>query len=96
MFFSIKVGKRVSFRFKYIKEGIMQIAKYIVDNKAAITAKLKEIIKPTLAKLELEKVRPYESLEGLALSERLEKYGQISNVLLRIEERSKLSEMMEY
>lgn len=70
------------------------MVKYIVDNKVAISAKLKEMKKPTLAKLELEKVRSYESLEWLALSERLETYGQNSNVLIRIGKLSKLSEMM--
>lgn len=52
-----KNGERVSFRFEYIKEGMMQMAKYIVDNKTYITARLKEMEKPTLAKLESDKVR---------------------------------------
>lgn len=52
-----KNGERVSFRFEYIKEGVMQMAKYLVDNKVAITNRLKETKKPTLAKLELEKER---------------------------------------
>ena len=71
------------------------MAKYLVDNKANITAKLKEMKKPTLAKLELEKERLYESLEGLPLSERLEVYGLITDVRLRIEKLAKLSEMID-
>lgn len=90
-----KNGERVSFRFEYIKEGMMQMAKYLVDNKAAITAKLKEMKKPTLAKLELEKERLYKNLEGLPLSERLEVYGQISEILLRIIKLAKLTEMID-
>ena len=85
----------VSFRFDYIKEGMMQMAKYLVDNKTAITTRLKENKKPTLSKLEKEKVRLYKSLDGLALSERLETYGQISDVRLRIEKLAKLSEMID-
>jgi hypothetical protein len=85
----------VSFRFDYIKEGMMQMAKYLVDNKTAITTRLKENKKPTLYKLEKEKVRLYKSLDGLALSERLETYGQISDVRLRIEKLAKLSEMID-
>ena len=84
MLLGIKNGQRVSFRFEYIKEGMMQMAKYLVDNKVAITTRLKEMKKPTLAKLELEKERLYKSLDGLPLSERLETYG-ISDVRLRIE-----------
>jgi len=53
---------------------------YLVDNRAAITARLKEMKKPTLSKLELEKERLYEVLDGLPLSEKLETYGQISNI----------------
>jgi len=90
-----KNGQRVYFRFEYIIEGMMQMAKYLVYNKAAITAKLKEMKKPTLAKLELEKARLYESLDGQPLSERLDIYGRISDVLLRIEKLSNLSEMIE-
>jgi hypothetical protein len=90
-----KNGERVSFRFEYIKEGMMQMAKYLVDNRVSITAKLKEMKKPTLAKLELEKVRLYKSLDGFPLSERLETYGQISDVRLRIEKLAKLSEMID-
>ena len=41
----------------------MQMAKYLVDNRAAITTRLKEMKKPTLAKLELEKERLYRSLD---------------------------------
>ncbi|MDD4988704.1 MAG: hypothetical protein PHS68_07415, partial [Candidatus Izemoplasmatales bacterium] len=52
-----KNKERVSFRFEYIKEGMMQMAKYLVDNKTAITTRLKENKKPTLSKLEKEKVR---------------------------------------
>jgi len=51
--------------------------------------------KPTLAKLELEKDRLYKSLESLHLSEILEVYGQISDVLLRIEKLSMLSDTIE-
>lgn len=51
--------------------------------------------KPTLAKLESEKERLYKSLGGLPLSERLETYGQISDVRLRIEKLAKLSEMID-
>lgn len=40
--------------------------------------------KPTLTKLESENVRLYESLERLTLSEKLETFGQISDVLHRI------------
>jgi len=40
----------------------------------------------------LEKERLYESLEGLTLSERLETYGHISYIRLRIEKLAKLSE----
>ncbi|MBU1145033.1 MAG: recombinase family protein [Firmicutes bacterium] len=90
-----KNKERVSFRFEYIKEGVIQMAKYLVENKASIAAKLKEIKKAALAKLELEKERLYKNLEGLPLSEKLETYGQISDVLLRIEKLSKLSEMIE-
>ncbi|MDD4070280.1 MAG: hypothetical protein PHF05_07495 [Candidatus Izemoplasmatales bacterium] len=71
------------------------MAKYIVDNKTTITAELMELKKSTLAKLKLEKVRLYESLEVLPLSDKLETYGQISDVLLRIEKLSKLSEMID-
>jgi hypothetical protein len=74
---------------------MMQMAKYLVDNKAAITTRLKEMKKPTLSKLELEKERLYISLEGLSLSEKLATYGQISDVRMRIEKLSKLSEMIE-
>lgn len=95
MLLGSKNGQRVYLRFDYIKEGIMQIAKYLVDNKAAITAKLKEMKKPTLAKLEMEKERLYRSLEGLPLSERLETYGHISDVRLSIEKLAKLYEMIE-
>lgn len=91
MLLGIKNGERVSFRFEYIKEGMMQMAKYLVDNKASITARLKEMKKPILAKLELEKERLYKSLDGLPLSERLERYGFISDVRLRIEKLAKLS-----
>ena len=90
-----KNGERVSFRFEYIKEGMMQMAKYLVDNKAAITTRLKEMKKPTLSKLELEKERLYKSLDGLPLSEKLEVYGLISDVRLRIEKLAKLSEMID-
>jgi len=90
-----KNKERVSFRFDYIREGVMQMAKYLVDNKTAITTRLKENKKPTLSKLEKEKVRLYKSLDGLALSERLETYGQISDVRLRIEKLAKLSEMID-
>jgi len=95
MLLGSKNGQRVYLRFDYIKEGMMQMAKYMVDNKAAITAKLKEMKKPTSAKLELEKERLYESLEGLTLSERLETYGHISDIRLRIEKLEKLSEMID-
>ncbi|MEF3692542.1 MAG: recombinase family protein [Acholeplasmataceae bacterium] len=81
MLLGSKNGQRVYLRFEYIKEGVMQMAKYLVDNKSAITTKLKEMKKPTLAKLELEKERLYKSLEGLTLSERLETYGLISDVV---------------
>lgn len=90
-----KNGERVSFRFEYIKESMMQMAKYLVDNRAAITTRLKEMKKPTLAKLELEKERLYKSLDGLPLSERLETYGQISDIRLKIEKLAKLSEMID-
>lgn len=95
MLLGIKNGQRVSFRFEYIKEGMMQMAKYLVDNRAAITTRLKEMKKPTLTKLELEKERLYKSLEGLTLSERLETYGLISDVRLRIGKLAKLSEMID-
>jgi len=95
MLLGSKNGQRVYLRFEYIKEGIMQMAKYLVDNKAAITTKLKEMKKPTLAKLDLEKDRLYGILKGQTLSERLEIYGQISDVLIRIEKLSKLSEMID-
>ena len=95
MLLGIKNGQRVSFRFEYIKEGMMQMAKYLVDNNAAITTRLKEMKKPTLAKIELEKERLYRSLDGLLLSEKLEMYGLISDVRLRIEKLAKLSEMIE-
>lgn len=94
MLLGIKNGQRVFFRFEYIKEGMMQMAKYLVDNKVAITTRLKEMKKPTLTKLELEKERLYNSLEGLPLSERLEMSGLISDVRLRIEKLGKLSEMI--
>ena len=90
-----KNGERVSFRFEYIKEGMMQMAKHLVDNKAAITARLREMKKPTLSKFELEKERLYKSLDGLPLSERLETYGLISDIRLRIEKLGKLSEMID-
>jgi hypothetical protein len=90
-----KNGERVSFRFEYIKEGIVQMAKYLVENKASITVKLKEMKKPALSKLELEKERLYKSLDGLTLSEKLETYNQISDVRIRIEKLSKLSEMID-
>lgn len=73
----------------------MQMAKYLVDNRAAITTRLKEMKKPTLSKLELEKERLYKSLDGSTLSERLETYSQISDVRLRIEKLAKLSEIIE-
>jgi nanoRNase/pAp phosphatase (c-di-AMP/oligoRNAs hydrolase) len=92
MLLGSKNGHRGYFRFEYIKERITQMAKYLVDNKADITAKIKEMKKPTLVKLELEKERLYESLEGLTLSERLETYGHISYIRLRIEKLAKLSE----
>jgi hypothetical protein len=95
MLLGIKNGQRVYFRFDYIKEGMMQMAKNLVDNKTTLTAKLKEMKKPTLAKLELEKARLYKSLEKLALSEKLETYGQISDVRLRIKKLDKLSEMID-
>jgi len=95
MLLGSKNGQRVYLRFEYIREGIMQMAKYLVDSKATITAKLKEMKKPTLAKLDLKKERLYESLDGQPLSERLEIYGQISDVLLRIEKLSKPSKMIE-
>jgi len=95
MLLGSKNGQRVYLRFEYIKEGVMQMAKYLVDNKSAITTKLKEMKKPTLAKLELEKERLYKSLEGLTLSERLETYGLISDVRLRIEKLAKLAEMID-
>jgi len=95
MLLGIKNGQRVSFRFEYIKEGMMQMAKYLVDNKVAIKNRLKEMKKPTLAKLELKKDRLYRSLDGLPLSGRLESYGLISDVRLRIEKLAKLSEMIE-
>lgn len=46
----------------------MQMAKYLVDNKEVITAKLREMKKPTFAKWELEKERLYNCLEGFTLS----------------------------
>ena len=95
MLLGSKNGQRVYLRFEYIKEGVMQMAKYMVDNKSAITTRLKELKKPTLSKLELEKERLYKSLDGLPLSERLEVYGQISDVRLRIEKLTKLSEMID-
>ena len=95
MLLGIRNGQRVSFRFEYIKEGMMEMAKYLVDNRAAITTRLKEMKKPTLAKLELEKERLYNSLDGLPLSERLETYGIISDVRLRIGKLAKLSEMID-
>ena len=36
-----KNGQRVSFRFENIKEGMMQLAKYLIENRAAITTRLK-------------------------------------------------------
>ena len=51
MLLGIKNGQRVFFRFGYIKEGMMQMAKYLVDNKVTITTRLKEMKKPTLTKL---------------------------------------------
>ena len=90
-----KNKERVSFRFEYIKEGMMQMAKYLVDNRVSITARLKEMKKPTLSKLELEKERLYMCLDGLLLSEKLETYGKISDIRLRIEKLAKLSEMIE-
>jgi len=90
-----KNGERVSFRFEYIKEGMMQMAKHLVDNKAAITTRLKEMKKPTLSKLELEKERLYKNLDGLTLSDKLETYGQISDIRLRIEKLAKLSELID-
>ena len=90
-----KNGERVSFRFEYIKKCMMQMAKYLVDNRAAITTRLKEMKKPTLSKLELEKERLYKSLDGVPLSQRLETYGLISDVRLRIERLAKLSEMID-
>jgi hypothetical protein len=45
--------------------------------------------------LELEKERLYKSLDGLPLSERLETYGLISDVRLRIEKMACLSEMID-
>ena len=95
MLLGSKNGQRVYLRFEYIKEGIVQMAKYLIDNRASITDKLKEMKKPTLAKLELEKARLYESLDGQPLSERLDIYGRISEILLRIEKLSNLSEMIE-
>ncbi len=92
MLVGIKHGQRGFFRFEYIKEGMMQMAKYLVDNSVAITTRFKEIKKPTLSKLEMEKERFYRSLDGLPLSERLEVYELISDVRLRIE---KLSEMID-
>lgn len=32
MLLGIKNGQRVSLRFEYIKEGMMQMAKYMIDN----------------------------------------------------------------
>jgi len=72
MLLGIKNGQRSSFRFEYINEGMMQIAKYLVGNKVAIKTRLKEMKKPTLVKLELAKERLNKSLDGLTLSERLE------------------------
>jgi hypothetical protein len=74
---------------------MMQMAKYLVDNRAAITTRLKEMKKPTLTKLELENERLYKSLDGSTLSERLETYSLISDVRLRIEKLAKLSEMID-
>ena len=74
---------------------MLQMAKYLVDNKAAITTRLKEMKKPTLVKLELEKERLYKSLDGSPLSDRLETYGIISDVRLRLEKLAKLSEMID-
>lgn len=90
-----KNGERVSFRFEYIKEGMMQMAKYLVDNRTAMTTRLKEMKKPALAKLELEKERLYRSLDGSPLSERLEVYGLISDVRLKIEKIAKLFKMID-
>lgn len=56
----------------------------IVDNINALTPKLKEMKKPTLTNLELEKERLYKNLERLPLSKILETYSQKSDVLLRI------------
>ncbi len=95
MLLGSKNGERVYLRFDYIKEGMMQMAKYLVDNKAAITNRLKETKKPTLAKLELEKERLYKSLGDLPISEKLEIYGLISDVRIRIEKLAKLSEMID-
>jgi len=95
MLLGSKNGQRVYFRFDYIKEGMMQMAKYLVDNKAAITTRLKDMKKPTLAKLELEKERLYKSLDGLTLSEKLETYSKISDIRLRIEKLDKLSDMID-
>ena len=95
MLLGVKNGQRVYLRFEYIKEGMMQMAKYLVDNKAAITTRLKDMKKPTLAKLELEKGRLYKSLDGLTLSEKLETYSKISDIRLRIEKLAKLSDMID-
>jgi DNA invertase Pin-like site-specific DNA recombinase len=95
MLLGVKNGERVSFRFEYIKEGIMQMQQLADSSLISITTRLKEMKKPTLAKLELEKERLYKSLEKMTLSERLETYGQISDVRLRIEKLSELSEMID-
>lgn len=50
--------------------------------------------KPTLAKLDLEKERLYKDLEGLPLSERLETYGLIFDVILMIKKLKKISEII--
>ena len=73
----------------------MQIAKYLVGNKVAIKTRLKEMKKPTLVKLELAKERLNKSLDGLTLSERLETWGLISEVRLRIEKLAKIAEMID-
>jgi len=61
MLLGVKSTQSVSFKFEYIKEAVMQMVKYLIDNRAAITTRLKKIKKPTLAKLELEKERLYMS-----------------------------------
>lgn len=58
------------------------MAKYVIYNKKVVKGKFKETKTPTLSKFELDKVGLYESFEGLPLSERLEAYGQTSDVLL--------------